>query len=180
MTDQHQYKTASGRIWIIRGRLIYGADAEVATWVNERLGGGTVDTPFIGIGVLHHQCRAQEVNEHDLPYQLVAGAYFYNEHLDGSASDIEAAVAADDIAAGDREVVRQVLSYPFGERRHRRITVQVEASNERAIRQAQKMGFRIEGRKRKMAGPNEDVIIMGLLPEECPFWSGGERNEEAA
>ena len=61
--------------------------------------------------------------------------------------------------------------YPFVTAGLRRITGLVPASNERAIRLNRHFGYREEGRLRFAAADGGDLIIMGMLREECPFIS---------
>jgi diamine N-acetyltransferase len=64
---------------------------------------------------------------------------------------------------------RCLLRYAFADLNLERIWLRVFASNERAIRLYQKLGFQVEGRLRRAAvvgGVVEDVILMGLLREE--------------
>jgi RimJ/RimL family protein N-acetyltransferase len=67
-----------------------------------------------------------------------------------------------------------LLGYSFGDLNLERIWLRVFASNERATRMYQKLGFQVEGRLRRAAvvgGVVEDVILMGLLREE---WRGSQ------
>jgi RimJ/RimL family protein N-acetyltransferase len=67
------------------------------------------------------------------------------------------------------EASRCLLRYGFADLNLERIWLRVFASNERAIRLYQKLGFQVEGRLRRAAvirGSVEDVILMGLLREE--------------
>lgn len=59
--------------------------------------------------------------------------------------------------------------YPFVTAGLRRITGLVPASNDRAIRLNRHFGYREEGRLRKASEDGSDLIIMGMLREECIF-----------
>jgi RimJ/RimL family protein N-acetyltransferase len=71
-----------------------------------------------------------------------------------------------------------VLNYPFGVLKVRHITARCDASNGIAIRNVTMIGFREEGRQRRVGRNGGDVIIYGLLPDECPFWSEPELDPE--
>lgn len=172
--SRHEYRTPEGRTWIIQDGLVYGAEAEVAVWINARLGGGSVQQLFVAIGILKDGTPPESVTTETLPNLLAAGAYYFNHQSDDDVSDICVSVAADDAATGRPDVIRSILSYPFKQLGVRRISAEIDLSNDRAVRQAQKLGFKLEGRKRRMAAGGGDVGIFGLLPDECPLWGNGQ------
>jgi RimJ/RimL family protein N-acetyltransferase len=149
--------------------VLYGFDSEVAVWVNERLGGGLVPTLYRAFGVL-----AEGITElpepGTLPGKLIAGAYFWGYTNEGGYSDIWVSVAVDDIASARPSVFRKILAFPFAQCGVRRISAEIDTFNTRAIEQAQKLGFKIEGTKRQMGPGGRDVVLLGLLADECPFW----------
>jgi RimJ/RimL family protein N-acetyltransferase len=136
--------------------LLYGADAHVATWVQERLGGELVKVPFVAFGVIEDN-------------RLVAGAYYHSWHDNNEQRDIMIAVAIDD-AALKPETIARFLDYAFGQLKLPRITAQFSMANERAVQQAMKLGFKLEGRKRKCTPDGGDVGVFGLLADECKIW----------
>lgn len=137
--------------------VLYGADAHVATWVQERLGGELVKVPFVAFGVI-------EAN------RLVAGAYYHSWHDNNVIRDITIAVAIDDAAALKPETVARVLDYAFGQLKLPRITAEIPLANERAVQQATRLDFKLEGRKRKATPDGGEIGIFGLLAEECRVW----------
>lgn len=151
--------------------VVTGADASVALWINQRLGGGLVEVPFVAIGVVHPGLADDQVDEVNLAEQLAAGVYFYNYRNDAGGSEVYASVAADWFAAGHPQVIRKVLEYPFDRWKVKRITVEIDEANDRSIRQAEKLGFKLEGLKRRAGANGGDVAIYGLLPDECPIWT---------
>lgn len=165
------------REWVILDDVVYGADAEVATWINMQMGDGPVEQLFIGIGVLKPGTNYEDVNIDTIPELLAGGAYFFNENIGDDFSDIHATVAATDDLIGAPDVIRRVLDYPFNQRGHRRLTVFIHDSNERAIRQAKKIGCKMEGKQREAGPGGSDILMFGLLARECPFWT---REQEAA
>lgn len=58
------------------------------------------------------------------------------------------------------------FDYPFNQVGLRRVTALARVSNTRSIRLARHLGFTLEGRLRR-AADNEDVLVFGLLREEC-------------
>lgn len=149
--------------------VLYGMDAEIAVWVNERMGGGIVPTLFVGFGILKEQAP-ENFRKQDGQLDILAGCYFYNWQKENDVSDIHVCVAVDNIASAHPTTLRKVLDYPFGQLKVRRITAEIEMSNERSVRSAQKLGFQLEGRKRFMAAGGGDVGVFGLYPETCPLW----------
>jgi RimJ/RimL family protein N-acetyltransferase len=68
-----------------------------------------------------------------------------------------------------REAVKLLLDYAFRVRNLRRVWLEVNAANERAIQAYTACGFVEEGRKREhvwLAGRYVDYVIMGVLREE--------------
>jgi aminoglycoside 6'-N-acetyltransferase len=69
-----------------------------------------------------------------------------------------------------RDAVRTLARYLFGERGHRRITIDPAASNERAIRAYRGVGFQVVGVMRDYErGPDgtwHDGLLLDLLPRD--------------
>lgn len=65
-----------------------------------------------------------------------------------------------------REFLVHVFAYPFIQCGFRRVTGLVPASNEEALRFDLKLGFKYEGYCRH-AMPDDDIVILGMLREEC-------------
>lgn len=143
---------------LVVDNVLTGADAHVAAWVEQKLGGDTVDVPFYAIGITGEGGA------------LIGGAYFYN-YRSGDANDICCAVAVEDGNTISRDVLRKILSYPFGQLSLPRISIEIDESNQRAIEQADIIGFKLEGRKRRAGKGGGDILLMGLLRDECKFWS---------
>jgi RimJ/RimL family protein N-acetyltransferase len=68
-----------------------------------------------------------------------------------------------------RTSIAAMLAYPFVQLGVRRIMTVIAASNTRAIRVNEHLGFKLEGRCRYGCG-DEDALIFGLLREETPAW----------
>jgi RimJ/RimL family protein N-acetyltransferase len=70
------------------------------------------------------------------------------------------------------EAIQLLLEYAFSELNLFRVTLNVFAYNERAVRSYEKAGFKIEGRARgalKRDGKRWDLVYMGILR---PEWEG--------
>jgi RimJ/RimL family protein N-acetyltransferase len=68
-----------------------------------------------------------------------------------------------------REAIKIVLRYYFRELRDQKVTVMIYSFNERSIRLHDKLGFKLEGRLRRMVYTNGhfyDELFYGMLAEE--------------
>lgn len=68
----------------------------------------------------------------------------------------------------NREYMRACLGYPFLQLQVRRISGFVPARNAEARKFDEHLGFKVEGVMRN-ALPDDDVIVYGMLREECRF-----------
>ncbi len=67
------------------------------------------------------------------------------------------------------DAIRVMLGYYFRELAYQKVTVTVYAFNEHSLRLHKRLGFRVEGRLRRMVrtdGQHHDEIVMGLTAEE--------------
>lgn len=99
--------------------------------------------------------------------ELVAGVAFENCGL----ADINMHVASEGKNWLTRDYLVRCFYYPFVELGLRRVTGLIPKKNERSLRFATGLGFRIEGVARH-ALPDDDVVITGMLKEECRFIPG--------
>ena len=67
-----------------------------------------------------------------------------------------------------REFLRTVFAYPFLQLNCRRISGYIPAKAKDVIAFDSHIGFVFEGRKRA-ALPDDDLVVMGMLREECRF-----------
>ena len=161
---------------VVVGGVLYFADSLVAVWIEERLGGSIPLVPLVALGVVAEGIPDGPVA--DLAdIRLRGGTYFFNHHNGPDFFDVSAGVACDDIAASHPDVLARVLDYAFGSQPGQldcpRISIEVHSTNERAIRAAEKIGFEIEGIKRgggAKDGRSHDLVILGMLRHQCPFW----------
>lgn len=65
--------------------------------------------------------------------------------------------------------MKAIFHYPFNQLGVTRITVCVRQSNKPSIKLARRMGFTVEGIKRKGYQDGENMVELGLLKEECKW-----------
>lgn len=66
-----------------------------------------------------------------------------------------------------RELIIKVFAYPFIQLAYPRLNSFVSVNNEDAIRFNEHFGFKREGLMRKAGDAGEDLIVYGMLREEC-------------
>jgi RimJ/RimL family protein N-acetyltransferase len=64
-------------------------------------------------------------------------------------------------------MARHAFRYPFGQLGLARVTGLVASDDDLTLGLDKRMGFREEGRMRQALGPDLDVIILGMLRDEC-------------
>jgi RimJ/RimL family protein N-acetyltransferase len=85
--------------------------------------------------------------------------------------NVEISFAADSPRWATRDTIRRLMAWPFRQLDCHRVTTRIAASNTRAIRFNEGIGFKREGVMRQASGPNgEDMIIFGMLRSEAPQW----------
>ena len=140
---------------------------EVAAWVLERL--PNADRThfdgrwFEGLGFLDAQER------------LCGGVIYYNF----TGEDIEAA------AAGEGQwltplKVRAIFLYPFVQLGCERMTAWVAKSNNDSRRFVERLGFVMEGVKRRALPRGENEIMYGMLKRDCRWIADGKEIAKAA
>lgn len=82
-------------------------------------------------------------------------------------ANVFASIALD--APLNRRFLHAIFYNPFVAWGVRHISCAIEASNIRSLALCSNMGFIEEGRLRQSAINGEDVIMMGLLKNECRF-----------
>lgn len=163
--------------WHIVDGVLHGADARVGAWVASRLDQEVIDVPFSAFGILPEAIVKDDLTLENLPTKLIGGAYFFNHHAGPDQYDITIAVAVDDIGAGRIPVVQKILEFPFGTLDLPRVSAEICMSNTRAIKQAENVGFVLEGVKKHSAADGHEIGMFGLYRETCKYW---QRKNEAA
>lgn len=133
--------------------VIYGHDDKVAAWVAERVGADEFGPGTVALGL--------EEDE-----KLIAGVVF-NMYTKAS---ICMHVAAE---PGKRWMTKDFLwrsfAYPFVQLNCNRITGLVRVDNFDAQRFDEHLGFKREGLVRRGCVDGTDMILYGMLREECRF-----------
>ena len=142
--------------------LIANRDKLVAEWVAARIPIFEFgSSPYTALGI---------ANEAGV---LLAGVVYQNY----TKVDIHMHVAA---LPGRRWMSRHFLGecfrYPFEQLKCRRVTGLVPAKNAVAAKFDEHLGFTWEGRIRRILPDGDDVIVYGMLREECRFLEVGRFN----
>ena len=89
-----------------------------------------------------------------------------------SGNDCQVHVASDGSRTWlSRQYLHLAFAYPFLQLKLRRVTSLVSEKNAASLNFCQQSGFTQEGRLRKAAERGEDLILLGMLREECR-WIG--------
>ncbi len=162
------------QVTIVDG-IVYHADAEIIAWVNANMGAGVVAKEAYGFGILDDGWDTETALP-SLKDALAAGVYFYDQYdaNEDGISDVTACVFIKNKKAIKPHIVKKLLEYPFNQLGVRRISAMIDEANIEALDQAQRIGFQVEGYKRKMAPDGRRAVMLGLLPEDCPYWKAAE------
>ncbi len=139
--------------------ILANQDKLVADWVSSRIPIFEFGaTPYSAIGLMNHAGV------------LLAGVVYQNY----TQRDIHMHVAA---LPGKRWMSRvflgEVFRYPFEQLGVDRVTGLVPANNVVAAQFDEHLGFKLEGRIRKILPGDEDLLVYGMLEEECRFLNVG-------
>lgn len=142
--------------------VIEGKDDEVAEWVSAHIEGtlNLGQSPYSAIGAM------------DSLGNIVGGVVYNNF----TRQDIHMHVAG----VGNwltRRMLGECFRYPFIQLGCRRVTGTVGARNDAALAFDEKLGFKYEGTLRCHLPDDEDLIILGMLREECRWLNVGVRRE---
>lgn len=131
--------------------LIFDTSGFVSQWVAHRTNGAHPHDN-ISFGVLRNGV-------------LIAAATFHT----WEPASVCIAIAADDPRFARRSYFAAGFDYVFNVCGRRRVMAFISSANERSIRFARKLGMTLEGTLRSHAPDGSDVLIFGLLAEECRF-----------
>lgn len=101
---------------------------------------------------------------------LIGGVVFNNYYPELGDVEISAAFATG--AWFRPRTLCRVFAYPFVDLGCQRLTDHVPRKLKAARRFAEKAGFRLEGVKRRAAANGSDLMLYGLLKEDCRFLGG--------
>lgn len=132
--------------------LLYGKDAEVATWVAGQLGYPAEDfTPCTAIGIT-------------IDNKLVAGVVYNNYRAGG----IEMTIASTTSKWCTRTALYYLFAYPFEQLGCRRVTATTARNKHTVNAFLRRLGFRHEGLMREALN-GVDARIYGMLKKECKW-----------
>lgn len=143
-------------------RLIVNRDEWVGPWVASRIKGFTFSSQYSAIGL------AGPTGD------LIAGCIYdeYREH-----HDINMHLAAMPGSRWmNREFLREGFRYPFLYLDCKRVTGLVRADNEAAQRLDEHLGFTLEGVLRRKCIDGADLLVYGMLREECRWLKVGAKS----
>jgi RimJ/RimL family protein N-acetyltransferase len=136
----------------------------VANWVSARLG---LD-PF-------EKFHAIGIGREGKP---VAGIVFHDFFERPHGNLISVSVAAETPDWATRRNLARLLDYPFNVAGCCRVTSTVAANNHRAIRFNLGIGFRKEGEVRNGYDGKTNLLVLGMLKNECRWLRYGQRKEK--
>lgn len=135
-------------------RVLCGHDADVAEWVAHRI-------PHVN-GIGFGACKAIGVVSQQ--GQLMAGVVFHD--YQPTCGTIQLSCAAETPRWASRNIVREILAYPFVQVGLNKIWTATPHENERAIKFNKGIGFRPEATLRHQFGPKRHAVICSMLRHE--------------
>lgn len=100
-------------------------------------------------------------------HEVIAGIIYHN--FIPEFKNIEMSMVATSPRWATKNVIKQLLSYPFNQLNCQRITTCIASRNQRAIKLNQGLGFKHEGTLRKGCG-DDDMFVLGMLKEDAKKW----------
>jgi RimJ/RimL family protein N-acetyltransferase len=98
---------------------------------------------------------------------LVAAVVWHT--YDALLRNVEGSIAAAEPGWCSREFLRRAFRVPFEALECRRVTARANVTNVKSRRLLEGLGFQLEGLIRKLDVDGSDVLIYGMLKEECRF-----------
>ena len=129
--------------------------------------------PWIATAEAFGPCTAWGVLKAD---KKLVGAIVLNNYRPG-IGDIELNVIAQQENWASRDIFRVVSDYVFNQLKCARMSLTIPRGAKRTRDHALRVGFKMEGVRRKGFYNGVDAIIYGMLKTECPFLS--DRKEAA-
>lgn len=133
--------------------VLYGHSAEICAWV-ARIIPDSDESSFDGAEALGVVSDGR----------LIAGVVYdnYSEKF----STMELSIGSISPMWARKEIIRELLAYPFVQLGVNRCWAQVEASNHRAIKADKHIGFTQEAVLRDHFGPNKHGVILRMLAKD--------------
>jgi RimJ/RimL family protein N-acetyltransferase len=97
----------------------------------------------------------------------ITAVVLYNNFWPGNS--VEASIALERGSRLNRAFLRAMFQAPFLEWGLRRVTLKIASDNAKSIRFAEHLGFKREGLIREGVAKDTDLILMGMLRNECRF-----------
>jgi len=138
---------------VLKG-VLFGESDTVMRWMHDKVGRPPTDLQVVALGIVGDGSTAG----------LIAGVYFGNHR---AKQDISVTLYSESPVAGRPEAISTVFDYPCGFLDLPRVTAEIASSNTRMLDVAQRLGFELEGRKRKAAEDGGDMLIYGLTREDA-------------
>lgn len=143
----------SGPGVILRGRVLFGADATVAQWVAKAI-------PYLQPS---KDARALGVIEGE---RLIAGVIY--ERYNGV--HMEVAIAAETGTRwATRQTLRHLFGYPFVQMHCEAITALVPATNLHSLNLATKLGFEMEALVKFAAPDGSPLVVLKMFRDGCKW-----------
>lgn len=134
--------------------VIYGNEDRLLPWARDQ----------IGLGPFRRDAYSMGLEKNG---ELVAVVVFDNF----SSCDCNMHIASDGTGHWmNKSLLLAAFAYPFTQLGLRRVTGMVPAKNIVALEFDKNLGFEVEGRCRH-ALPDDDIVVLGLLRENCRFVS---------
>lgn len=132
-------------------RIVYGNEKVFVPWAQERIG-----------VVFRNDARSMGIEKDG----VLVGVTVFDSF---SEVDVDMHVASDGSCEWlSKEYLFRCFTYPFTQLNMRRVTALVPAKNKAALEFNSRLGFIREGVHRH-AQPDDDLISMGMLREECKW-----------
>lgn len=144
-------ENGGGNRVILRGRVLFGADALVAQWVASRIPLMEVSPKAVALGVVQDET-------------LIAGVVY--EQYNGV--HMQVAIAAEPGTPwASRQTLRHLFGYPFNQMNCTAISVLVAATNLQSLNLATKLGFELEAMIKYAAQDTSPLIVLKMYRETC-------------
>lgn len=136
-------------------KAVFGRDKEVGEWVAKRI-------PLIGRREKFGQYSSIGIEDKG---KLIAGCVYSNY----TSNDIYMNFAADNKKWANKENLNLFFAYPFYQLKLPRVSAFADKGNRQSRRLIEGVGFKYEGKKRKIIDGRHDAIMYGMLIDECKY-----------
>ena len=145
--------------------LVYGRDAEVASWVAERIpnvgGDGFGPCAAIGVADTSRIPRGYLADTPRIPRGYLAGVVYHDYQPKHRV--IQLSMAASNPMWARRENIAGLLAYPFLQLDVFKCWIATERTNEHALKTWRHIGWRQEAILAHQFGPGRHAVVMRML-----------------